>query len=348
MAGLYAVHPASLATLFSELEAFALAQAESFVGTAGSVLQRRNASGFEFYAHQYYDALGARRERYVAGPAGGPEADAAAEELKTRIGEVNRVAPLIRLLGREGFQLADSRAFAVIAALHNHALFGAGAVLVGSHAYGVLLNRLGIRAASYETEDVDIGRPRPLAFAGESRKSFVEILRESDIEFVDVPQLDVRMPATSFKQRGRSSFQIELLAPARGEEIGSAAVPELNAHAVTLPFLGYLLKESQMTAVLAREGCCAVRIPTPERYAIHKLIVSQLRGRHAKAQKDRGQALVLCAALGDLYPGALKSAVQEVPRRAVKYLRRAVGHLRDQLENQSPRALEELAAGSSP
>ena len=49
------------------------------MGTPGSVLRRRNASQFEFYTHQFYDALGAKRERYVAGPVGSTEAEAAAE-----------------------------------------------------------------------------------------------------------------------------------------------------------------------------------------------------------------------------------------------------------------------------
>ncbi len=52
----YPLHPLSLTTLFSEIEAFALAQETVFVGTPGSVLRRRNASQFEFYAHQHYDA----------------------------------------------------------------------------------------------------------------------------------------------------------------------------------------------------------------------------------------------------------------------------------------------------
>ncbi len=341
----YPLHPASLTTLFSEIEAFALAQETVFVGTPGSVLRRRNASRFEFYAHQFYDALGAKRERYVAGPVGSSEADAAADELNTRIAETKRMAPLIRLLGREGFQLADSRTFATLAALHNHSFFAAGGLLVGSHAYGAILNRLGVRAPSYRTEDVDLARGGPLAFVSPPKHPFVEILRDSGIEFVELPQLDPRTPATSYKQRGRSTFQIELLAPARGEEIGSIAIPELHAQATTLPFLGYLLKESQFTTVLAQEGSCAVRVPIPERFAIHKLIVSELRhGGDSKSQKDRTQAIVLCAALGDSRPGALAAALDEVPRRAVKYFRRALVSVREALEKSHPRAWEELSS----
>lgn len=325
-----------------------MAQSEVFVGTAGTVLERRNASQFPFYSHQSYDAAGRKRERYVAGPVGSVDADVAAESLRSRIDDVKSTLPSIRLLGREGFQLADSRTYATVAALHNHGLFAAGTLLIGSHAYGVLLNRLGVRAASYLTEDIDLARGERLAFLKLPQQRLLEMLRDSGIEFVEAPQLDAREPATSFKQKGRSTFQVDLLAPGRGDETGIVPVPELDAHALTLPHLGYLLEESQLTALLAREGCCAVRVPVPERLAIHKLVVSTLRsGRDAKVLKDRTQALVLCAALAELHPGALESAVKEVPRRTVKHLRRGIDSIRDTLEENHPRAWEELS-GSLP
>ena len=340
--GAYRLHPPALITLFSELEIFASSQDEVFVGTPGSLLKRRNAGGFEFYAHQYYDALGAKRERYVSGPVGNAEADRAATALQTKIDDMNRLLPSIRLLIREGFQAVDSKAFATLAALHNRGLFDAGAVLVGSNAFGAILNKLGVRAAAYQTEDIDIGRPEPLALRREQRP-LLETLRESGIDFVEVPQLDHRLPSTSFKQRGRSTFQVELLAPARAEEVGSAPVPELQANAVTLPFLAYLLEEFQTTAVLAREGCSRVRVPLPERFAVHKLVVSELRrGRDAKVYKDRGQAIILCAVLGERYPGAIRSAVEELPRRAAKYFQRALERVRDDLEKHHARAWDEL------
>jgi hypothetical protein len=343
MAGLYALHPRPLTVLFGEIESFALGSREVSVGTGGGVLERENASGFRFYAHQYYDAFGKKKERYVSGPVGGADAEKAVADLRTRIEELRQITPSLRLLGREGFQIADARTYAAVAAMHNGGLFRAGATLIGSHAYGVLLNRLGIRAASYETEDIDIARGRPMEFAGTSRRDILEVLQPSGIEFIEVPQLDVREPATSWKQKGRSIFRVDLLAPARGRDIGSVAVPELNAHATTLPFLGYLLAETQMTALIAREGACAIRVPLPERFAIHKLLVSAMRpGRDAKLLKDRDQAAVLCAVLGDQHPGALASAVAEVPRLAMKQLREGIAAVRDVLEERYPRAWEEL------
>jgi hypothetical protein len=294
--------------------------------------------------HQYYDALGRRRERYLAGSAGSDDAEATAEEVRSRIEDVRGVLPSLRLLGREGFQFVDSRAFATIAAIHNRGLFARGIMLIGSHAYGAIVNRLGIRVAAYRTEDIDIARAAPLAIAGSRPQPLLETARESGIDFVEVPQLDAGQPSTSFKQRGRSTFQLDFLAPGRGEMIGSVRVPELEAHALTLPYLGYLLAESQRSAVLAREGCCAVRVPIPERFAIHKLIVSALRpGRSAKALRDRAQAAALSAALAELHPGAVEAALRDVPRRALPHLRQTLAALRRDLETRHPRAWEELA-----
>jgi hypothetical protein len=342
---LFSLHPPSLTTLFAEIETWSAGQPEAFVGTAGTLLKRANAARFEFYAHQYYDALGTKREKYLAGPVGSEEADSSAQRLRNRIDEVKQITASIRLLGREGFQVSDSRTYATVAALHNHGVFEAGGVLVGSHAYGILLNRMGIRAASYSTEDVDVARGERLAFASPPAADFLEMIRGSGIDFVAVPQLDVRKEPTSFKQKGRATFQIDLLAPGRGQEIGIARVPELNAHALTLPFLGYLLEETQVSVLIAREGCCAVRIPTPERFAVHKMIVAARRGgRNAKALKDRAQASVLCAALAELHPGALELALQGVARSAKKDVRASLGAMRRDLEEQSPRAWEELHA----
>jgi hypothetical protein len=344
MASLYTLHPRPLSVLYDDIERHASSQPEAFVGTPGSILERENATGFRFYAHQWYDAEGKKRERYVAGPVGDPTADARVDELRIRITDLRGLVPSIRMLGREGFHLIDARSFATIAALHNQKMFAAGGLLVGSHAYGVVLNRLGVKADPYATEDVDIARPEALAFDKAPELGFLEMLKGSGIDFVEVPHLDRKRPSTSFKLRGRSAFHVDLLAPSRDETYPVIAVPELRTHAVGLPYLGYLLDESQPGAVLAREGCCAVRVPLPERFAIHKLVVSQLRtGRATKSDKDRHQASILCAVLGDTQSGALEHARAALPKRASKYLKAALAVVRPVLEARAPRAWEELA-----
>ncbi len=328
--------------LSADLESYAFGQREAFLGTAGSVVERQNASGFRFYSHQFYDGDGKKRERYLAGPIGDPVADQAAADVRARVRELQELVPALRLLGREGYLLVDARTYATLASLHNHGVFAAGGLLIGSHAYGVLLNRLGIRAAGYATEDIDIARRRALSFEERPRVGFLEMLNGSGLEFLAVPELDRKAPSTSFKQRGRSSFHVDLLAPSRDETFSTVAVPELRAYATSLPYLGYLLAESQPAVVMARQGCCAVRVPLPEYFAVHKLLVSRLRtGRNAKAGNDVQQACVLSAALAEAHPGALASAIAKVPRKARRYVALGVEAARPLLERH-PRALDEL------
>lgn len=340
---LYIPHRRALSVLYADLESYALNQHEVFVGTAGSVIERKNATGFHFYVHQFYDSEGKKRERYLAGPVGSREADRVAEKTRTRIGELKDIVSSLRMLGREGFHLVDAKTYATLASLHNHGVFSAGGLLIGSHAYGVLLNRLGVRATPYATEDIDIARRETLAFEKIPEHSFLEMLNDSGIAFVEVPQLNRKQPSTSFKQRGRSRFHIDLLVSSTQEDFPVVPVPELQAHATGLPYLNYLLAESQTTLLMAREGCCSVRVPVPERFAAHKLIVSRLRtGREAKSDKDIFQACVLCAALAESHPGAIESAVAKIPRRAKKYFRSALKSAGRLLQENHLRAWEEL------
>lgn len=338
---LFSLHSPALNSLYGDLENGALGQREVFVGTAGSVVERENAEGFRFYAHQYYGATGKRVERYVAGPVESAEADAAAEALRMRILETKERVPSLRLLGREGFAVVNAKAYAVIASLHNHRLFEAGATLVGSHAFGVIVNRLGVRATAWTTTDIDIARGAALALDQEE-SDFLGMLRGSGIDFREVPEFDRKRPSSSFKEPGRSTFVVDLLVPAGREGLSTVEVAELRAHATAIPYLGYLLAETQIGLLLAREGCCSVRVPLPERFAAHKLIVSRLRtGRQAKSAKDLLQACVLAAALAETHPGAMESALAEIPQKARRHVTAALREAGPLLARY-PRALAEL------
>ena len=342
--GLYERHETALSTLYGDLQNFARGQGDAFPGTPGTVLERSNAKGFRFYAHQYYEADGGKAEKYVAGPIGDAAADATARALRDRIQAVAGAQKSIRLLAREGFKLADSKTYATVAVLGNHGLFRAGALLIGSHAYGAILNQLGVRAAQYSTRDVDIARNAALAFPAKPESSFLDMLQDTGIAFAEVPGLNRKRPGTSFKEAGKSFFQVDLLVPATaGHVIDSVPVPELKAHATALPYLRFLLGESQEAVVLAREGCCLVRVPTPERFALHRLIVSQLRKRSDKAIKDVAQASVLLAVLVEIHPGALQDAAKSIPLSARKHIKQAVPMAQPNLRSH-PRAIEVLEA----
>lgn len=331
--------PQALATLFGTIDGHAKAGVPVFPGSPGTISKRKNQHGVEFYVRRYYGEDGTQKEIYLGLAS---DSEKKVGELTARISEVKAMVPEIRLLIREGFQAADQKTYATLASLHLNGLFAAGATLVGSHAFGVIMNQMGFRVAAYSTEDIDVARREALAFEKIPDKSFLEMLRDSGIHFVEVPALDRKQASSSFKQQGKSRFHVDLLVPSPDSEIRTVPVPELKAHATALPFLAYLLGRTQMSTLLSPEGCCPVRVPVAERFAVHKLIVSQLRtNRDAKSDKDISQAAAVLAALGNRFPGAIEAAFSDLPKSARKYAAKAAPLVLKLLQEHS-RALEEL------
>ena len=344
MPSLFTSHSSGLAAIFADIENHAASQGQAPLSTPGSVLERSNARGFRFYALQRYGPDGRRAESYLAGPVGDEKAEGAVREARGRIADARAAIDSLRLLIREGFAAMGPKPYAVVAAIANGGIFSAGGVLVGTYAFAVIANRLGIRTVSFGTEDIDVARPSRLVVAGLPEGGFLELIRRSGVDFVTVPNLDPRDPPIKFKEKGRSRFTVDLLAPGGGKEPAIRAVPELKAHAKALPGLRYLVAESQPGTVISRIGCAAVRVPLPERMALHKMFVAQVRtGRPQKSEKDLRQAATLAAALADKQPGSISEAFERVPASARAPIRRSIADVLPLLA-EHPRAVEELRA----
>jgi hypothetical protein len=275
------------------------------------------------------DAEGRRQQESLGGPKGDPLADERVASVAAQMEVAKDLIGRIRELAKLGFQIADNKTYATMAVLHNHGLFQAGAVLVGSHAYAVLLNSLGIKAIAYETEDIDIARARQLALKKLPNGGLLDILKETGIDFVPVPGFNVGDPPTSYKQKGKTRFHVDLLVPSKDKTFATVAVPELGAHASAMPYLAYLLGESYMGTLLSRHGAVSVRVPDPARFAIHKILVSRLRtNMFVKSQKDVQQACVLLAMLGEHRSGDIELACEALPRSARPMIRRALPDVR--------------------
>ncbi|HEY3816050.1 MAG TPA: GSU2403 family nucleotidyltransferase fold protein [Polyangiaceae bacterium] len=310
---LFTRHPLVLQTAFSELKRRAEEQPLLLTGTPGSV-GVREVSGRPFYYRQFYDAQGKKAAEYI-GPVGTQRSEERVGALREAIAATQALVKEGRLLAQSGYVRADPRTGAVVGAMANHSLFRAGAVLVGSHAYGALLNELGVRAAAFSTEDVDIARDRPLELALSEGVDFATILGSSTVPLSPIPGFDRKTPATSYKSAGRDGLRVDLLVPASGSEVSTRSVPELKAHAQAMPYLRQLLARPIGGVVLGREAVVPVRIPRAEAFAWHKVLLSQLRGATSdKRGKDRTQAAVLLAVLAEDAPDALEAAFDDLPR----------------------------------
>lgn len=147
-------------------------------------------------------------------------------------------------------------------------------------------------SANYKSEDIDFGSAGSISLAIPDDRSFLDILRDSSISFIEAPKLDPRRPSTSFKVRGQL-LKVDLLVP--GTDAHEATpLPHIRALAARLPYFRYLVSDLTRGFVLGREHAVPVQLPDPARFALHNLIVSTLRdpARAIKADKDRRQACV--------------------------------------------------------
>lgn len=304
-------HDAAAQAKYQETKQLARSQSRILAGTPGG-LKQRTQSGNRYWVRAFTTVDGRMTDEYI-----GPVASVAAprvEQIRSEIELAKALASSSAALRLFGYQRVDRRPAAVLEVLFNRGLIGAGLTLVGSHAYGALLNELGIVAAAYRTQDIDVARHRPLAVALPEGASFASLLRESGLNFVPVPGMPSDKPSASFKLPGAGLLAVDLLVP--GARTGAVVpVAELGTHAQSVRLLDYLTDEAIDAIVLSPNQVIPVRIPAPERFLVHKLFSSQARrSDRDKAGKDLGQAAVLAAAVEDETPGRVLDAFRRVPR----------------------------------
>ena len=337
----------SFRTAYAQAKEAALAQSNVPLLTPGSVqIEIRGGSKF---AYRYrYDASGKRVAGYL-GPEGAGETTASlrAAEEEIRVGAI--FAQYSRDLRRVGFYGADNSTLVTVAQLFNAGIFAGSAVLVGSDAFGALLNELGYSTTFPMTEDVDIARARRIQIAALPEGGFLALLRETGLPFQEVPELKRGAPPTSFKVRGRT-LKVDLLVPSKGAPYRRIRVPELGAHATGLPFLEYLLQDPTQSILLGRDRIVPIVVPNAGRYCIHKLAVYALRpaSDNPKRDKDAFQAATLAAALAPEQDVLLLDAVDAMNKAIRAKARHGARRALEWLGGDPPEAaqvLEQIAAG---
>jgi hypothetical protein len=320
----------SFRTAYAQAKELALAQREVPMLTPGTV-QVESRRGSKFAYRYRYDANGKRVTEYL-GPEGDKGTSAKLQAIEEEIRAGTAIAETSRNLRKVGFYSADNSTVVTVARLFNAGIFGGSAVLVGSHAFGALLNELGYSTAFPMTEDVDIARASRIEIAALPEGGFLALLRETGLPFQEVPELKRGAPATSFKVRGRA-LKVDLLVPSNGIPYRTVKVPELKAHATGLPFLGYLLENPTQSVLIGRDRIVPILAPNAGRYCIHKLAVYSMRsGSHnPKRDKDAFQAATLAAALTaeqdfllheaiDAMNKAIRAKARPGARRALEWL----------------------------
>jgi hypothetical protein len=296
---------------YQDLKQLARSQARILAGTPGT-LKQRTQSGKRYWVREYIRVDGKKTDEYI-----GAESSTDKETVSKLSAEVELAKALaagsasLRLFG---YQRIDRKPAAVLAVFFDRGLTQAGLTLVGSHAYGAILNDLGIIAPGYSTQDIDVARTHPLSVAFADGFEFTGLLKETGLRFVPVPGMPSHRPSGSFKLPGAEALAVDLLVP--GNKLGHVVpVKELGAHAQSIPLLDFLIEGAIESVILSPNQVVPVRIPSPEQFVLHKLYSSQSRrGDRDKTGKDLDQAAVLSAAVEEQTPGRLEETFRGMPR----------------------------------
>jgi hypothetical protein len=308
--------PLETQTLYAELLEHLLGlEAQRSVGSLAGSFTSKQVKGETYIYYQASLPGGKTRQFYLGrkSPALDRLAARFVREQAVFAADVARIARMAAQLRAGGASTTDTASARVLSGLADAGVFAAGGVLVGTHAFIAIGNLLGIKwtSGSLRTQDVDVGSNREADVdiaVPDLQIDLPAALDNLQMGFLPVPALDPRHPSTSFKVRGQA-LRVDLLCPKRGKGDAPIFIPRWNAAAQPLAHLGFLLESPERAVILANTAAL-VNVPTPARFAFHKLLVAQLRPASfaSKAEKDIQQAVQVLAALVEDRPGDLALA----------------------------------------
>jgi hypothetical protein len=307
--------PLQLMTLYQELVDTHLSRTPDSSPT-GAPFKRTVRGKSYWYAS---DRTGSRVvQRYI-----GPDND----ETKARLAEIEerrtmadafeqRCGDMVAQLRAARLPTLDAFSGSLLASLSAQRVFDVGGTLVGTMAFRLYDAELGRRVTRLEpalTQDIDIAGYEGLSVAlaqdgAQTLKDLPKALAEYGLEIT--PSIDSKGRSGRWRRKNGEPV-LDFLAPSFEDGQEMVWLQAMGVWAQGLHFLNYLLADPIPAVGLYRHGVL-VRIPRPERFAIHKLIVAQQRTGPgiAKRRKDLGQARALILALAEDRPTELRQACE--------------------------------------
>ena len=293
--------PLVIQTSYAELiDQLRLAAASDF--PEGSTFRKRSISGKDYwYVQEPTTPQGRPPERYLG--ADTPERQTAIKSAMNAKAHADTRKAIRRSLSGAGLPEPDGLTGAVIEAFAKAGVFRLRGVIVGTIAFQTYSGLLGVKLpnAAIRTGDVDLAQDYGVSVALNDALgvSLIDVLKSVDPGFAPVPSLASPNIAATYARPG--GYRVDVLTTNRGADRDAPVnLPSLRSDALPLRFLDFLLRDTVEAAMLTRFGAL-VNVPSPERYAVHKLIVSTMRkdtGESAvKSDKDIIQAGLLIEAL---------------------------------------------------
>lgn len=293
---------ASAQTAYAQvLDAAHAAETMRTVADLPGTFARKQVKGRTYWYYQFMDVSGSKRQVYV-----GPENERVLALIERRAQAGS--AEALQALAQSALVLGNApmlpRHFKVVQRLSDYGFFSAGGVLIGTHAFLALGNMLGVRwRDGQRTQDVDFahaGKQLQIALPANIEIDTHAAIESLQMGLLPIEHADGGTGATYLDPRD-PEFQLDFLTPLHRGGGEPFRHPQLGIKLQPLKFMEYLLQDVQQAAVLAAGGVCVANVPSPARYALHKLIVAGERpaARIAKSNKDVQQAAAVLSVLGE-------------------------------------------------
>ena len=312
-------------TLYAELlDQMQMLDASRTTSSLKGSFSFKTIKGEEYVYFDHY-ALGGRHQQTYIGKRDDRVEGLIQKHAESKADALEMRANIKRLGGqvRTGINIhLDNAMVRVIQSLTDAGVFKNGGVLVGTNAFQAIGVMLGIRwpRETMATTDIDVAVDLKVSVAmPEIKTDLPETIESLELGFSPVPPMDPRKPSTSFKVRNRR-LSLEILTPKLTASDAPVFIRRFNCGAQPLSYLSYLI-EKPVQAVIIGTDPVLVNVPEPARYALHKLIVSQVRdaSKHAKGEKDLSQAYHLLSLLQEIRPDDIRPAWENLVARGPKW-----------------------------
>ena len=322
----YAELPLSAQTAYAQLlEATLAADHLRSVADLKGSFAAKVSKGRKYWYYQYFEPSGKLRQVYV-----GPDNDAvrALRERSNAPTASRQLGPLARSAAALGCTEILPRHARVLARLAEYGFFRARGVLIGTHAFLAFGNMLGVRwADSDRTQDVDFahaGKSLSIALPSNITINTDAAIKSLEMGFLPISSLNSEAGATYLNPR-EPEFRLDFLTTRHREREKTYSHPQLGVNMQPMPFMEYSLEDVQQAVLFSGDTVVLANVPSPARYALHKLIVyGERKGAFAtKSAKDIKQAGLLLMRLRELRASDIAEAWADLVARGPGWRSRA-------------------------
>jgi hypothetical protein len=302
--------------------ALALSLSSTIAGLNGS-FGKKKVHGKNYWYFQYRDIDGKGKQVYV-----GPESEKLTDLIQTHRASstepVQRLAAAAIVLGCEPM---IPKHFRVIRRLSEYGFFKRGGILVGTHAYMAMANMLGITPyEKMQTQDVDFahaGRNVSIAMPSNIKVETGAAIKSLEMGLLPISTVEGKFGA-SYLNPADPAFRVDFLTSKSAHSDQPVYIEGLSIALQPLRFMEFSMVDTLQAAAFCNDGAVIVNIPKPDRFAVHKLIVSSERksSETAKINKDIRQANVLIQYFMDHRPDELEKTCREAANHGPGWRRR--------------------------